>query len=130
MIHRRPVQRAATAPAFEGFHEWVLSLPWVVERPHSVATPVVRSFAVDCEPLDRRQLWLITGLQQPSCADRVSIAVIVPIETAEAIEDSGWGERLAPIPAGHVLVTASRETGDRRREVEALTLTAYGCALD
>ena len=43
-------------PAFDNLHEWVLSLPWVVERPFNVGTPGVRSFAVDCEPLGRKQL--------------------------------------------------------------------------
>jgi hypothetical protein len=129
MIHRRTVQRATTAPAFEDFHDWVLSLPWVVERPSRLAPPVVRSFAVDCEPLNRRQLWLITGLQEPSCADEISVAVIVPIEAAELIENSGWGERLAPMPAGHLLVTASSAALDRRQDIEALILTAYSCAI-
>ena len=129
MIHRRQTRPAATRPAFDDFHDWVLSLPWVVERPYSLATPGVRSFAVDCEPLDRRQLWLITGLQRPPSEGRIAIAVIVPLETADAIENAGWGKRLAPMPAGNVLVTASRAAVDGRHQVEALALSAYGCAI-
>ena len=67
------------------------SLPWVVERSYNVGTPGVRSFAIDCEPLDRRRLWLVTGLQLGLQADSVGIAVIVPFETASAVEDAGWG---------------------------------------
>jgi len=129
MNHRRPTRRAATAPVFKDFHDWVLSLPWVVERPYSLSTPGVRSFAVDCQPLDRRQLWLITGLQQPPREPRISVAVIVPVEAAEAIENSGWGDPVTPMPAGHVLLAAKSETVDRRQTLEALALTAYSCAI-
>jgi hypothetical protein len=31
---------------------------------YSLATPGVRAFGVDCEPLGRRQLWLLTGLEE------------------------------------------------------------------
>src|SRR3954467_3053467 len=56
---RRHRQNARPAPAvaanrttpFDDFHEWVLSLPWVVERPVDPENPEMRSFAVDCEPL-------------------------------------------------------------------------------
>jgi hypothetical protein len=37
--------------ALDDFHEWVLSLPWVVGRPSSVDTPGVPCFGVDCELL-------------------------------------------------------------------------------
>ncbi|MDQ1459169.1 MAG: hypothetical protein QOI08_653, partial [Actinomycetota bacterium] len=50
--------------ALDDFHEWLLSLPWVVERPYSLDTPGVRCFGIDCALLGRRQLWLITGLQR------------------------------------------------------------------
>jgi hypothetical protein len=59
---REPTTTAREVRAFDDFHEWVLSLPWVVERPYALATPGVRGFGVECEPLDRRQLWLLTGL--------------------------------------------------------------------
>jgi hypothetical protein len=57
MIRRHRTQDAtdAHAPrAFDDVHEWALSLPWVVERPYSVATPGVRALGVDCEPLGER----------------------------------------------------------------------------
>ena len=50
-------------PVLGNVYEWILSLPWVVERPDGVGAPGVRTFAVDGEPLDLRQLWLNTGLR-------------------------------------------------------------------
>src|SRR5512139_2164815 len=64
--------------------EWILGLPWVVERPYSLSTPGVRTFAVDCEPLARRRLWLVSGLR-----DGCGIAVIVPAEVAYQLQVTG-----------------------------------------
>jgi hypothetical protein len=63
--------------ALDDFHEWLLSLPWVVERPYNLETPGVRCFGVECEPLGRRQLWLVAGRQR-QLADGIGLAVIVP----------------------------------------------------
>jgi hypothetical protein len=100
---------------------WVNSLPWVVERPHF--DPGVRMFAVDCEPLDIRRVWLVTGL---GGAGNGGLAVVLPTEVAQIVEDAGWAWRVAPVPADHVLVRAS--AGADRRELDALVLTAYDCA--
>jgi hypothetical protein len=81
MFRRRGVQKTAAkddAPSPHDLHEWVRSLPWVVERPYAVGTPGVRSFAVDCEPLGRDQLWLITGLPHRAHDGGLGISVIVP----------------------------------------------------
>ena len=75
MGRRRREQKSALprrATAFDDFHEWVLSLPWVVEREHKLGTPGARSFGVECEPLGRSQLWLLTGL--PGHLDSTSLA--------------------------------------------------------
>ncbi len=117
-------------PGFGDFHEWVLSLPWVVERPYSLETPGVRCFGVECEPLGRRQLWLVTGLDghgRPTGSP--SITVIVPSEAANDIEDLGWGRPLAPMPRGYVLLTVDGPAFDRQRDLEALVLNAYGYAM-
>ena len=119
---------ASYAPAFADFHAWVLSLPWVVERPYCLAIPGVRSFAVDCEPLNRRQLWLITGLQGSANAADLSLAVIVPIEAAGEIEAAGWAHGRAPMPARHVLMETRGPATDAAN-IEALTLTAYISAM-
>jgi len=115
--------------AFDDLHEWVLSLPWVVERPYSVGTPGVRAFAVDCEPLGRRQLWLLTGLQRALESDGIGIAVIVPAEVADKIETTGWGRSLAPMPDRHSMVAVYGDAVGRRADLEALVLTAYGFAM-
>ena len=130
MIRRRSAHKVPTHSSTTGlrnFHDWVVSLPWVVERPYDLGTPDARSFAVDCEPLDRKQLWLITGFQQPSCVDDIQMAVIVPIEVAPAIEAAGWGKCLAPMPAGSVLMAAAGDAATRPRAIEALALAAYSC---
>ena len=85
MKFRHGTDNATVRPiawAFEDFHEWVLSLPWVVERLNDDVVPAVRCFAVDCEPLGRRQTLLLTGLEQRRESDGPSIAVVVPAEAA------------------------------------------------
>lgn len=111
------------------FHEWLLNLPWVIERPYCLDTPGVRSFAVDCEPLVRRQMWLITGLRRPLLAGDSGIAVILPLAAADIVEAAGWGRRGVLMPARHVLVTACGDATARPREVEALALCAYSYAM-
>ena len=115
--------------ALDDFHQWLLSLPWVVERPYNLDTPGVRCFAVDCEPLGRRQLWLITGLQRPVDVDGIGLAVILPTHAADDLEDVGRGRIVAPMPAGHALVTVFGESWAGRQELEALALTAYDHAM-
>jgi hypothetical protein len=128
---RREDKTAAThgVSPFDDFHEWVLSLPWVVERPYSVGTAGVRSFGVDCEPLGRRQLWLLTGLQRQLEVDGFGIAVIVPETAASEIEAAGWGRSVAPMPARHVMVSVYGDLAAQRHDVEALVLSAYGHAM-
>jgi hypothetical protein len=131
MRRRRREQPTATtsivAPAFTEFSDWVLSLPWVVERQYSLETPGVRYFGVDCEPLGRRQLWLVTG--QQTQREAIGLCVIMPGDAAERVEAIGWGRILAPMPGLHVLVTANTDRLAGRHELEALVLTAYGCAM-
>jgi hypothetical protein len=133
MLRRRREQRSATtttfAPAFADFHDWVLSLPWVVERPSSLAMPGVRCFGVDCAPLGRRQLWLITGMERRLDSDGIGLAVIVPAEIANDFEDMRWGHVVAPMPGCHALVTVHANSFAGWQDFEALLLTAYGCAM-
>jgi len=131
MFRRSRDQIVSTEPerAFDDFHDWVLSLPWVVERPYNLDTPGVRCFAVDCEPLGRRQLWLMTGLDGARRRSNPSLTVIVPRAAANEIEDAGWGRIVAPMPREHSLVAIDRSSFGCRREVEALVLTAYGYAM-
>jgi hypothetical protein len=137
MIRRQPAptaSRAEDAPAFDDFHDWVLSLPWVIERPYSVGTPGVRTFAVECEPLGLRQLWLVTGLRRErevddTGVDDIGVAVIVPLAAATAIGRAGWGRRAVRMPARHVMVTLDGDAVVPRGDIEALVLTAYSYAM-
>ena len=125
MLRRRRVSTSAptkrTRPV--ELHDWVLSLPWVVEWPDSLGTEGVRTFAVECEPLGLRQMWLLTGMEHSD------IAVIVPPETAREIEDFGWGRQVTPMPSGQILMMASGAVTARPQDVEALVLSAYGSAM-
>jgi hypothetical protein len=133
MLFRRAHQDEIVATeggrAFCDLHEWVLSLPWVVERPFSVGTPGVRCFAVDYEPLGRRQLWLVTGLDSNCGTSSPSITVLVPRDAAKEIESIGQGRAVAPMPDGHALVTVNDSPCPRRQEVEALVIAAYSYAM-
>ncbi|HEX4530693.1 MAG TPA: hypothetical protein VIA11_14925 [Acidimicrobiia bacterium] len=132
MLRRRreqPSGATAIAPAFEDFHAWVLSLPWVVERPYSVETPGIRCFGVDCEPLARRQVWLLTGLERQLDAHGLGLAVIVPADAAGDIEGAGLGRIVSPMPRGNALMAVSCDSLAGRAELETVVLSAYCCAL-
>jgi hypothetical protein len=117
---------AEPASEDEHLHEWVLSLPWVVERQHSLA-PGVRTFVVDCEPLALRRLWLVTGLGRQDARLPTTVTVVLPGDAAETAEEAGWGVRRVPLPANHVLMDSDAEA--RPADREALVLTAYGYAM-
>jgi hypothetical protein len=133
MLFRRARQDeiavAEGGAAAGGLHEWVLSLPWVVERPFSLETPGVRCFAVDCDLLGRRQLWLVTGLDNNGGTSGPGITVLVPRQAANAIESTGQGRAVAPMPDGHALVTMDASSCQQPQEVEALLFTAYCYAM-
>ena len=131
MIHRRPANSRPAKGSRAGptFHDWVLGLPWVVEGPDNLGADGVRTFAVDCEPLERRRLWLVTGMRQSGRFGRVDIALIVPLDVARFIEKAGLGEPMSPMPAGHVLLGISDCVSESPRDLQGLALTAYGYAL-
>jgi hypothetical protein len=129
MFGRNALKKTATrkaTPPLDRMHEWVLSLPWVTEQPHALA-PGVRTFGVDCEPLGLRRVWLVTGLGQQRAEARSPIAVVLPIDAALKAQEVGWGVFRAPMPANHVLMQA--ESSTETADIEALVLTAYGCAM-
>jgi hypothetical protein len=94
----------------------------VVERPYSVSTPGVRTFAVDCEPLARRRLWLVSGLR-----DGCGISVIVPTDAANELELLGLTTPVAPMPPGHVLVCVREDVDEA--DLDRVVLAAYSHAL-
>ncbi|HEX4530397.1 MAG TPA: hypothetical protein VIA11_13425 [Acidimicrobiia bacterium] len=131
-VFRKRTSKPKATPRIEDLSEleqidaWVLSLPWVVERPHS-HEPGVRMFAVDCEPLGLRRVWLATGLglRPPETPGRV--AVVLPLAAAQAVEESGRRVRGAPMPASHVVI--QWEVGAGLADTESLILTAYSHAM-
>jgi hypothetical protein len=103
-------------------HEWVLGLPWVVERPPWLWAPGIRAFAVDCEPLGLRRLWLVTGFNHG-----LRVAVVVPAELGEALEIRKLVRHLSPMPAGHVVVSVADDV--EHGDIETVILGAYSSAM-
>lgn len=103
-------------------HEWVLSLPWVVERPYTVGSPGIRIFAVDCEPVGVRRIWLVTGMPHTS-----GIAVIVSEDLADDLDVINLAQPIAPMPPAHVLTSLCPDADGR--DVERVVLEAYSSAL-
>jgi hypothetical protein len=99
----------------------VLSLPWVVERPYLSEQLGARLFAVACEPLDIRQLWLVTN------ALNSRVAVVISDAVAAAYTADGFGRVLAPMPAGHSLFGVYNDVPCL--ELERVVLDAYGATL-
>ena len=133
-MRRRNIRRPSTAdtriPNTPGdFHEWVLSLPWVVERPTDGSQPGIRLFAVDCPLLERRQIWLVTGLASGD-ESALGVAAVMPVAAVRAPHTAGWIVHPAtPLPAGHVLVMLQREATRFRDEIEEFVLSAYAHAM-
>jgi hypothetical protein len=134
MMRRRNIRRPRVTdtriPNASGdLHEWVLSLPWVVERPTDGTQPGIRLFAVDCPLLGCRRLWLATGL---ASADdpALGVAAVMPVAAVRAPHTAGWVVHPAtPLPAGHVLVMLQREVTRGRDEIEQFVLSAYAHAM-
>lgn len=131
MIRRRPNKRATmTGPGeFDSLHEWVLSLPWVVERPRDPDAPDTRTFAVDCEPLGYRRIWLVTGIHSDADCGGIGLAVVLPLDAASAVAADGEARCVAFLQGGSVLVTLSTNPVCQPLQVERPLLSAYGHAM-
>ena len=106
-------------------HDWLLGLPWVVERPAMPEAPRLRWFAVDCEPLGRRQLWLMTGALGDMATDDLGVHVVLPMPDARRIVDGREGTVVAPVGDRHFLVSIhldAIEPADHERLERALLL--------
>ena len=106
----------------DALHEWILGLPWVIERPYGLGAPGARLFAVDCEPLGLRRLWLVTGL-----GHGLGVAVVVPTELGQALEARNLVRPLSPMPAGHVVVSIRDDV--EHVSIEMVILEAYSSAM-
>src|SRR5262249_55835405 len=121
----------AITPAgdLEGIHQWVLSLPWVVERPRDANAPKARTFAVDCEPLGYRRIWLGTGLPDQGGSGGRDRAGGPPARASGLGVADGEGQCVAFLHGGHVLVDLSTNPARPTTEVERLLWDAYGYAM-
>jgi hypothetical protein len=113
--------------SIEHLHSWLLGLPWVVERPGMVEAPGMRWFAVDCEPLGRRRLWLLTGALGGTAADELGVHLVVPAPVARRIVAAGDGRVVAPIQTDHRLVSLHLDAahGADIRDLERVLLRGY-----
>jgi hypothetical protein len=132
LIRRRAGDRQGDATGqTDSLHGWVLNLPWVVERPTVRRARGVRLFAVDCEPLGRRRMWLTTGpVHDDDVRHGVAVSVVLPVELSPLAQSLGWGVVTGQLPAGHVLLSAQppHHPGATER-LEAMLLAAYSYAL-
>ena len=94
----------------ERLHGWLRGLPWVIERPGMVEAPGLRWFAVDCEPLGRRRLWLLTGAFGNVDTEGFGLHVVFPAATARRVVDAGVGAMVAALGDEHTLVSLRLET--------------------
>jgi hypothetical protein len=136
MNRRRTPRKTASAeviPAFAEVVEWVLSLPWVVERPADARWPSVRLFAIECPPLERRRMWLMTGFAKPTPDGKTygsDLAAVMPVEASGDADAAGWEVHWAtPLPADHVLMTLAPDAEHERDDIEGLVLAAYSYAM-
>ncbi len=107
----------------------MLSLPWVVERPGMTLVPILRWFAVDCQPLATRRIWALTG----PLDDRGSLCgvhLMLPQSTLTGVSERIDLEAVRSIAPGHCLVTLPTHMMQRPlAEVQGLALVAYIDAL-
>jgi hypothetical protein len=115
--------------AREQLHRWMLSLPWVIERPGMVTAPGLRWFAVECRPLAIRRVWALTGAldNRGSVWD---VHLVLPRAPTTSVLVFAEAELTDPITASHWLVTIP--AGPPRRpaqQLEQLLRVAYAAAL-
>src|SRR5262245_1352457 len=120
--HNPPSGLSRPAVESDTFHDWILSLPWVVERPYVAGVRGVRAFAIDCQPLDIHRMWLVTGLPHGR-----GIALIVEDSRAERYESVGVASPITPMPARHTLVGLSEDLGGI--DVEHVIFDVYASLL-
>jgi hypothetical protein len=108
---------------------WLAGLPWVVERPPFRDQPVLRCFAIDCEPLGLRRVWALVG---PLSFDTDVVCrthVVLPNWLADHAQSSGGGAIALSLGDSHALVTLRSEPGpDALERLHSLLLMAYASA--
>ena len=81
-----------------------------MERRGAADAPWLRWFAVDCEPLSRRRIWLVTGAlgdnaPEAGATEGFGVHVVLPTPAAQRLVDAGEGSVLAPMGVEHHLVS-------------------------
>jgi hypothetical protein len=89
----------------EGLHDWLLSLPWVVERPGIPELPELRWFAVDCEQLHRRRVWLLRGRLTATPGDELTVHIVIPRAAPRAVASSGAGTVVTCLAPDYELIS-------------------------
>jgi hypothetical protein len=117
----------AVIAAMERLNSWLLGLPWVVERPGLADVPGLRWFAIDCEPLGRRRLWVLTGPLGDMAPKWLCVTVVLPASTALGIVDDGDGALTARIGDQHWLVSLRIDTTNEANaaRLEKVLLIGY-----
>jgi hypothetical protein len=129
MQHGYPSRSPTDDPAsvLDGLCRWASSLPWVVELPGGAGTSGAQLLAVDCAPLARRQVWLVTIDRGPHRSTAGALAVVLPARSAAEVDSAGTARRIATLPADHALMQVSRDAS--LSDIESLVLTAYAYAM-
>ena len=108
---------------------WVVSLPWVVERPPFRDRPELRCFAIDCEPLGLRRVWALVGSLSGQTGVGGAAHVVLPNWLADDTQSSGEGTIALPLGEQHALVSLHPVANPNRIErLHSLLLMAYASA--
>jgi pimeloyl-ACP methyl ester carboxylesterase len=118
MIRHRGRRDRTVPRAFDDFHEWVLSLPWVVERPYVVGESMGGWMAAEMAARRPKEIGRL-ALTSPVGLWRDEAPVV-----AALLLEAGRGRRLAPMPDHPAMVSVFGESRRPRRH-RALVLAAW-----
>ena len=100
--------------------DWLLGLPWVVERAVPDDPSSARLYAIECDYFTRSCIWAVTGLTGNAGN---SLSLVVPFADARAWHRCGWGKPILRLPADDSLVTVAESVD--ALGIERLALLAY-----
>ena len=72
--------------------------------------PDLRWFAVDCEELHRRRVWLLTGSLNGATGDQLTVHVVIPKAARQAIANVGGAAAVAYLAADYELLSFRLDT--------------------
>jgi hypothetical protein len=110
--------------------DWVLGLPWVIERAEFAQAPGVRCIAVECDLLDRRRIWLLVGDIGWEGTDNHLITLVLSAELSDHALAAVSATLVAELPSGHRLVSVPTPRHESEfAALRTLMLAAYMGAL-